>query len=102
MREDFYRMGATLRPLLLMSGHFEETVDRWIRMQEAEVRDLTAKMYVKVSQTNETLLLLVAWSNEFGRKQPSGYATGQSRRSRLGRQSPMRVNRARQRWSSDG
>ncbi|KIO32954.1 hypothetical protein M407DRAFT_241205 [Tulasnella calospora MUT 4182] len=47
MREDFYRMGATLRPLLLMSGHFEETVDRWIRMQEAELRDLKEKMYVK-------------------------------------------------------
>ncbi|KAG8983929.1 hypothetical protein FRB90_005651 [Tulasnella sp. 427] len=47
MREDFYRMGATCRPLLLLSGHFEETVDRWIRMQQEETRDMKVKLYVK-------------------------------------------------------
>lgn len=57
MQEDFLRMGATCRPLLLMSGLFEETVDRWIRMQEEEVRDMKAKMYVKVSPPDDKFFL---------------------------------------------
>ncbi|KAG8953835.1 hypothetical protein FRC04_001465 [Tulasnella sp. 424] len=58
MQEDFLRMGATCRPLLLMSGLFEETVDRWIRMQEEEVRDMKAKMYVKVSPPDDKFLFV--------------------------------------------
>ncbi|KAG8953839.1 hypothetical protein FRC04_001469 [Tulasnella sp. 424] len=46
-QEDFAGLGATLRPLLLASGNPEETVDRWIREMEAEVRGMKAKIYIK-------------------------------------------------------
>ncbi|KAG8976728.1 hypothetical protein FRB90_009033 [Tulasnella sp. 427] len=46
MKEDFVNIGASLRPLLL-SGNPEETVDRWIRKQEEEVREMNAKIYFK-------------------------------------------------------
>ncbi|KAG8953837.1 hypothetical protein FRC04_001467 [Tulasnella sp. 424] len=47
MQEDFAGIGATLRPLLLASGNSPETVDRWIHEQEAEVRGMNAKIYIK-------------------------------------------------------
>ncbi|KAG8908667.1 hypothetical protein FRC01_007314, partial [Tulasnella sp. 417] len=47
MQEDFLNMGAALRPLLLASGNAVETVDRWIREQEEEVREMKKKLYFK-------------------------------------------------------
>ncbi|KAG8953838.1 hypothetical protein FRC04_001468 [Tulasnella sp. 424] len=47
MQEDFSNVGATLRPVLLACGNPEETVDLWIREQEAEVRGMKAKLYLK-------------------------------------------------------
>lgn len=49
MQRAFQHIGATLRPILLASGNSEETVDLWIREQEAEVRTMRAKLYFKVS-----------------------------------------------------
>ncbi|KIO32958.1 hypothetical protein M407DRAFT_18114, partial [Tulasnella calospora MUT 4182] len=37
MQRTFQHIGATLRPVLLASGNSDETVDRWIREQEAEL-----------------------------------------------------------------
>lgn len=50
MKEDFAGIGASLRPLLVASGNSEEDVDRWILEQEAEVREMKVKTYIKVSK----------------------------------------------------
>ncbi|KIO32957.1 hypothetical protein M407DRAFT_241207 [Tulasnella calospora MUT 4182] len=47
MQEDFAGIGGTLRPVLVASGNPEETVDRWIREQEAEAREMKVKIYMK-------------------------------------------------------
>lgn len=49
IQEDFAGIGGTLRPVLVASGNPEETVDRWIREQEAEVREMKVKIYIKVN-----------------------------------------------------
>lgn len=50
MQEDFASIGASLRPILVASGNSEEEVDRWIREQVAEVREMRVKTYVKVGR----------------------------------------------------
>ncbi|KAG9048338.1 hypothetical protein FS837_000210 [Tulasnella sp. UAMH 9824] len=47
MKEDFAGIGGSLRPLLVASGNSEEDVDRWVREQEAEVREMKVKTYIK-------------------------------------------------------
>ncbi|KAG9048337.1 hypothetical protein FS837_000209 [Tulasnella sp. UAMH 9824] len=51
MQEDFTSIGASLRPILVASGNSEEEVDRWLREQVAEVREMRVKTYVKVSKS---------------------------------------------------
>ena len=47
-RSDFLEVGSTFRPLLMMQGYFEETIDKWIEKSGDELRNLKKKQYVKV------------------------------------------------------
>lgn len=49
IQEDFAGIGGTLRPVLVASGNSEEKVDGWILEQEAEVKEMKVKTYIKVN-----------------------------------------------------
>lgn len=52
----FLEFGPAARPILLAAGNPEESVDRWIREQEAEVRAMRVKLYFKVRHTPRILV----------------------------------------------
>ncbi|KIO32959.1 hypothetical protein M407DRAFT_18115 [Tulasnella calospora MUT 4182] len=80
MQEDFAGIGGTLRPILVASGNPEENVDRWIREQEAEVREMKVKTYIKWicnwavkkrSPTTPTIPLTTLWEMNLTLNLPS-------------------------------
>ncbi|KAG8912461.1 hypothetical protein FRC00_004469, partial [Tulasnella sp. 408] len=47
MRQNFFRMIQSVRPLLLSYGWFEETVDKWSAGAHEEVKILKNKYYIR-------------------------------------------------------
>ncbi|KAG9048513.1 hypothetical protein FS837_012703 [Tulasnella sp. UAMH 9824] len=50
MRQNFFRMIQSVRPLLLSYGWFDETVDKWSAGAHEEVKILKNKYYIRVCQ----------------------------------------------------
>lgn len=49
MRQDVIRFTASVRPLLLTAGYFEETIDLWTERVQDELKNLRRRLYIRVS-----------------------------------------------------
>ncbi|KAG9048508.1 hypothetical protein FS837_012698 [Tulasnella sp. UAMH 9824] len=57
MRQDFFRMIQSVRPMLLSYGWFDETVDKWSAGAHEEIKLMRNKYYIRVSSPN-----ILEWS----------------------------------------